>query len=321
MKKQNIRYLQRHDIDVLRWNDCISHAVNGNIYAFSWYLDEVCPGWSALVRGDYEQVFPLTARKKFGIHYLYQPFFTQQLGLFSQVHLTENDVSEFLEAIPAKYRLIEINLNAYNKVTGKDFNIRQNLNLELDLIPDYDTLRKSYNDNLKRKLRKAESAGITIRPLPSIKELIVLFRENKGKEVSTFKERDYQTLVSLVLQGERHKAFESAAAFLPDGSLCAGAVFAFSNHKAIFLFSGSDDRAKATGAMSLLIDNFIRHHCEQHLTLDFEGSNDPDLARFYRSFGSAETAYPQLHRNTLPAYINYSHAIFKWLKEKLSKNS
>ena len=41
--------------------------------------------------------------------------------------------------------------------------------------------------------------------------------------------------------------------------------------------------------------------------LDFEGSNDENLARFYMSFGSQEMKYATVRINRLPWYV-------KWLK-------
>jgi hypothetical protein len=79
-----INYIKHKDVDTEKWDRCIEQSVNGIIYAFSWYLDIVCDEWDALVDDDYESVFPLVKRKKFGINYIYPPFFTQQLGLFSK---------------------------------------------------------------------------------------------------------------------------------------------------------------------------------------------------------------------------------------------
>jgi len=85
-------------------------AVNGMVYGCSWYLDIVCPEWEALVQDDYEAIFPLTCNRKFGIRYLYQPFFTQQLGIFSRGLLSGELVEKFLDAIPVHFRFAEINL-------------------------------------------------------------------------------------------------------------------------------------------------------------------------------------------------------------------
>jgi hypothetical protein len=43
------------------------------------------------------------------------------------------------------------------------------------------------------------------------------------------------------------------------------------------------------------------------MLLDFEGSDIPNLAFFYSSFGAVNQAYPALKINRLPFYL-------KWLK-------
>jgi hypothetical protein len=68
-----IIYLERHEIDISKWDRCIVNAPNGLIYARSFYLDAMAENWSALVSDDYQYVMPLTWNKKFGIKYLYQP--------------------------------------------------------------------------------------------------------------------------------------------------------------------------------------------------------------------------------------------------------
>ena len=60
--------------------------------------------------------------------------------------------------------------------------------------------------------------------------------------------------------------------------------------------------------MFLLLDSFIKENSQKNITLDFEGSNDENLARFYKGFGSKECVYLQLRRNRLPFLIN-------WLKK------
>ncbi len=59
-----INYLKHDQIDQQRWDDCIAHAPNGLVYAWSWYLDIVHPGWEALVEivdDKYLSVMPLTS--------------------------------------------------------------------------------------------------------------------------------------------------------------------------------------------------------------------------------------------------------------------
>src|SRR5262245_16003135 len=145
-----IRYLENTSIDKAKWDATIDASPNGMVYAKSWYLDIVSPGWQGLADENYTSVFPLTHRKKFGISYLYQPFFTQQLGIFSTESVSADAVEKFLSAIPEKFRLTEIQLNHTNKVSRTDFSVSDRLTHHLNLENTYETIQKKYSENLTR---------------------------------------------------------------------------------------------------------------------------------------------------------------------------
>jgi hypothetical protein len=69
--------------------------------------------WDALIMNDYETVMPLTWNKKYGIYYLYQPFFVAHLGVFGN-NLSSRIVQLFLENIPVKFKYWDFNLNEKN---------------------------------------------------------------------------------------------------------------------------------------------------------------------------------------------------------------
>ena len=94
---QEIKYISYAEIDKQKWDSCIQHAVNGLIYAYSWYLDAMAENWDALVLGDYETVMPLTWNKKYGVHYLYQPYFCASLGIFSRKEIKATTTELFLK--------------------------------------------------------------------------------------------------------------------------------------------------------------------------------------------------------------------------------
>jgi hypothetical protein len=295
-----IKYLKHPDIDKSKWDDCINRSVNGIIYAQSWYLDIVSPGWDALVEDEYVALFPLTLNRKFGFSYLYQPYFTQQLGIFTPNHLTENLVGDFLNSIPRKFRFVEINLNSLNKVDATLYPASTRVNLELDMINTYENLRKNYGQNVKRNLKKAFESSIAIRRKVEPDELITLFRENYGSKEKKLKFGNYEVLRKLMIYCLKRRSGLMMGAWLPDGKLCAGAFLLLDRSRIIFHFAASDSRARESGAMFLLIDSIIREHAGQALTLDFEGSNDPNVGRFYKSFGSAECNYCTVTLNRLP---------------------
>lgn len=309
-----IKYLQYEHINKEKWDACIRESFNGTLYAYTWFLDVVCEEWEALVEGDYERVFPINFRHKAGINIIYQPFFTQQLGLFSRTELTPAVVNAFLKAIPAKYRVVDLNLNIHNKASCEGFDRQPQVNYELDLIGDYEEIRKNYSKNTRRNLVKAESAGLTI--VKDIKPdgIIDLFRANRGKNIKVLKDANYQKLKRLMYTAIYKGMGKVYGVYDKQNSLCAGAVFLQSNKKMIFLFSGLSAEGRDRRAMFFLIDNFIREHANKHLTLDFNGSNDEALARFYRGFGSNKIHYTRISRNTLPAILRFPFRFYRNLR-------
>lgn len=310
----NIRLVPNNLIDRTAWDHCVSQAVNGTVYAYSWYLDIVSDGWDALIADDYETVFPLTFRKKANISYLYQPFFTQQLGIFSTSHITPEITGAFLEAIPKKYKLAEINLNSFNRPDESKWNVIENFNYELDLIEPYDILRKRYAQNTSRNISRALRNEVSIVENAKPEDIVSLFKMNTGRKFGQIKEHDYQRLLRLVYECIRHRTAVCYGAYTRENTLCAGAIIVFSHRKAIFLFSGTDEIARNNGAMSLLIDRLIQDSAGNHLTLDFEGSNDANLARFYSSFGSTCVKYPSIRFNRLPPVIRTGINIIKSIR-------
>lgn len=309
-----IRYLRHHEIDVSKWDNCIRKSFNGLIYADSWYLDLVNSRWEALVEGDYERVMPLTPGRKLGIDYLFQPAFTQQLGIFSTTHLNRQVVSDFLKAIPAKYRFAEINLNTHNKLDENTLDYTPWITHELDLIGDYESIAENYATNLKRNLKKAAQSGLTITENVKPELVIEIFRKNKGKHLSNLKDQHYDLLRRLIYVLIYKQKAVTVGAYDETNSLCGGAFFVQNYKKVIFFFSATDETAKATGAMPLIIDHFIQRNARSHLTLDFEGSNDPNLARFYKSFGAVEITYPHLRINRLNPLIKAGLALVKKIR-------
>ena len=82
-----IRYMQHHAIDRVKYDHCVRMDVKGLVYGFSWYLDTLTESWDALILNDYDAVWPLPVRTKWGLKYFFRPFAVQQLGIFSKLPL------------------------------------------------------------------------------------------------------------------------------------------------------------------------------------------------------------------------------------------
>ncbi len=294
-----IQHLENKAIDKAKWDACIDNSTNGMVYAYAWYLDIVSPGWEGLVGDDYKSVMPLPMAEKYGFRYTYPPPYIQQLGLFSSTDIAEKAVTVFIAHIPAKYKYIEMNLNEQNPFSGKDFKITKGVTHLLNLDKPYGEILSSFSTQTKRNLKKAQAASLTITKEAPIEKVIELFRDNRGKQYS-HNSTNYDILSRLMLACKQKGIGHSWGIYNKENELCAGAFFLISNGRSIFLFSGANDNAYETHAMTFLINKFIEEHSAQNLIFDFEGSLDKDLARFYKGFGSTETIYLQIRKNTLP---------------------
>lgn len=307
-----IQYLQHNQINLKKWDATIAEC--GNIYAYSWYLDIIHPSWDALVEDDYQSVMPLTGGKKFGVNYLFQPYFAQQLGVFSKQSLSPEKTEAFLKAIPSKYRFVEIRLNESNVFSDGLESIEYHRNVILDLNQDYNSIREKYHTNTKRNLAKAESLNLQLIFNVIPYHVVALFRDNRGATIDKWGDAEYGTLISLGKTAQNHKAaFILGVNERGDGEILCAALFMKANGRITFLFSGLNEKGKEKQAMTYLLDQVVQKYAGQPITLDFEGSDNENLARFYLGFGGVEAKYPSCTFNKLSGIENRLLKIWKKL--------
>jgi hypothetical protein len=289
-----VRFLTYTEIDKKKWDACIEHSTSDLIYAYSFYLDIACPNWAALVKDDYSAVMPLPIRKKWGVSYVFTPFFIQQLGVFSDQAIP---LEEFLAALPHTFKLIEYNLNWKNQDLS-DFPIHW-VTHHLNLGKSYAEIASAYDRTLKNNLKRAVQSGLKVEERGSIVDIIDLFKTDKGKDLAKIQAGDYKRLEKLAIScfEKRQGCFWEAR---ENGTLLAGALFVWSDRHFIFLFSGNTARGKEVGALPFLLDSFIQSKAGEAGIFDFEGSNNLNLARFYKSFGSEKVLYPRLAIKRFP---------------------
>ena len=293
-----IQYLTHNQINLNKWDSTIAEC--GNIYAYSWYLDIVHPGWEALVEDDYQSVMPLTGGKKFGVNYLYQPYFVQQLGVFSKQSMTKEKMAAFLDAIPKKFRFAEIRLNESNTFDNQVQGVEYHRNVLLDLNQEYDAIRANYHTNTKRNLAKAESNNLQLLYNVIPYHVVALFRDNRGALLDKWGDAEYGILTGLGKTAQnRNAAFILGVNEIGDGEILSAALFMKTNNRITFLFSGLNEKGKEKQAMTYMLDQVIRKYANRPMTFDFEGSDDENLARFYLGFGGQEIKYPSYTFNKL----------------------
>lgn len=313
----NIRHVENKHVNRKKWDTCVQNSINMRIYATSWYLEMVSEDWDALVLNDYEAVMPLPFRKKNALKYVYPPFFAPQMGIFSKTGVSEDLTKAFLKAIPSRFFVVEMRLNSQMKVEG-EMVLENSRTFLLDMIEPYEQLRARFSKNIKRNIKKAENAGLSIMKTGSVSDIIRLFVGNKASKNANFEERDYARLIRIVNIFVSLKMGHLWMVYDSHNTLQAGAFFIQYLGYSAFLFSGRGANSSDNGAMHFLINEYIKENSGKNIVFDFCGSNDDNLARFYAGFGAIPSYYQVLQYfpgNSMLKKTQYK--LYKWLKSKM----
>ncbi len=298
----SIRYITHNELDKSKWDNCIETASNGIVFAYSWYLDAVCDNWDALVLNEYEAVFPITKKSKFGLNYFVNPIFALQLGIFSKSILTTSLVEQFINAIPKKLKLIDIQLNFGNDIDNQSFEISSKKCQSINLSSSYEEISKKYSTNLKRNLSKARKQNCEIVLSVETENVIKLFKENRGETLKEMKDEQYKRLHSLLIELKQRKLGKIYECWL-ENELVASACFSITNDRIIYIKGGSTPKGREVGAMHLIMDEVIHLNSNSNFIFDFGGSSIEQVARFNHSFGATDYEYLRLYRNNLPFLV------------------
>jgi len=294
-----LKHLKHNEIDFEKWDKTILSSETPLVFGQSFYLNATCPNWEALVINDYETVFPLTVKTKFGYSYLPQPPFTSQLGAYGIV--SSERLKVCLEYIINYFKLIEIELNSSNLI---DSELKRD---KKTFVINYNEEIK-YNQNTKRNISKAKDLGLTIEEIPN--DQVILLSKQKlnpflshDLKLSYSVIRKYESLLINSLQCNYLYAFK-----VVDKSSTIKAIghFICNGKHALFLKGTNFDKKENSGSMHLLMDYAIQYFANKALIFDFGGgSNSEGLANFYRGLGGKELIYVTLKVNKLPRLINF----------------
>jgi hypothetical protein len=299
-KSDQIKYIKHADIDSEKWQQCIENAPNSRLYANEWHLDRTAEIWDALIWGDYEYVMPLPVRTKMSISYVYQPLYSQQLGIFpapgNQIATT------FYQTLYKAFRYTDIQINSENPIIKSDnsisFSPRKNYLLPLN--HDYNSISSNYSKNTKRNIAKANQNNLNLIAGIRLEDFLEFKKENLSTKLS---KADFGKLKNIVAFGQYKGIGEVYGVYSPDNKLCAAVYFCRWKDRVIYLNAASSNSGKELGAMYFLLDNFIRTNAGRELKIDFEGSMIPGVERFYKGFGAMAETYFQLQINRLPLLL------------------
>ena len=299
---EDLKYIRHSDIDEEKWNRCIDASLNSRIYALSWQLDRAANTWDALVLGDYEYVMPLPIKKKLGFKYLYQPLFSQQLGIYPA---PKQEVSNlFYTYLSKHFRYANLQLNSGNLPAKKMENLifLHRKNYLLPLGDTYQSIESFFSTNTRRNIAKAKKNSLHLVEGIRLESYLEFKQANLPSGVSA---NDLPALKNIIAFGQYKGIGEIYGVYTPENELCAAVYFCRWKDRVIYFNAASNEHGKNLGGMYYLLNHFIEKNAGKNLTLDFEGSMIPGVARFYAGFGATPESYFQLKINRLPLPLRW----------------
>jgi len=287
----------RADIDDQRWNEAVKNSPYFRHYALTYFLDATAPRWKGLVEGDYDWVWPIPF-KIFPALQVYQPLLAQQLGPFGTAPVSHEALEQGWELLSRQFRKVSVKFA--DVYTSLPWPATPHRNIELDLRSTSAQLYRGYNRNATSNIKRAEKAGLETGPGPGGAEgAIRMFRAHRGRDLQILNEAFYRHVQSIYEAFAERGEAETWNAHLR-GEPLACVLLLKTNGRLLNFFTASSPAGREHGAMHALFHAIISRYAGAASALDFEGSNDPNLAFFYQSFGGSERVYLQSERRRFP---------------------
>src|SRR5690554_3335100 len=197
MLTSRLRYVKDGEIDTVKWDNCISNASNSRIYATSWHLDRTAERWDALIWNDYEYVMPLPVGMKWGIRYIYQPYFCQQLGIFP---VPSFDIQAlFASELVRRFKFLQFQINSQMLPEAfHSFEVLPKVNYILPLHEPYSGIASQFKKNTRYDISSAYKKGIRIVNALDSKEYAEMKRRQVAINVSS---KSFEIIVKIIASG------------------------------------------------------------------------------------------------------------------------
>lgn len=283
-----VRLLSHSEIDFRKYDDCIVNSMQGTVYAMSWYLDAVFPGWSTYVVGDYDAVMPMPLKRKFGVEYALQPQFCQQLGIFSKSWLSKLQARELIAKLPFLHRLC-FNSSNLDFCPGRV----ERPNYVLDLSEDYEVLSRSFSLQCRRNVKKAKSFEQEVTEI-SRDDYLSFLRDNAGQWMGKVQTPILTRLIDSAISARCAYLLSVRDQF---SQVLAAVFFIRWGGRLYYLSPVSSEKGREWLSMSFLMNDVIERNAGTSLLIDFEGSAIESIRNFYTGFGAKNEPYPMLEKN------------------------
>ncbi len=261
------------------------------------WLDEAANGWDVAMVFEGEKLLAVwlyVLEKKWGVKIIRNPQLTPYLGpFFLEKIADENAVFEKLWKQLPKWDVFSVHcfpeMNIRDFLSKKGFVCRERTTFIISLEQTEEALFKKIKDSRRSLIRQAEKA-LSISENECVPEVFLkmlqdtFYRKNKKLP---YPHSFLKKLLNKTLKAKQGNLFTAT-----DENVQAAIFTPFDPQKMYLLLSAFSKLNAHPGAVSLLIWEAIKTAKEMGLVqFDFEGSMEPGIATFFRSFGGEKQTY------------------------------
>jgi hypothetical protein len=281
-----LKYFDRKHIDPHRWNQCIEQSAFYLPYARFEYLESISQhSWGAIIQGNYEAVFPVVTRKKFGlIPYIYQPYFCQQLGVFGN---TNHSVDDFIAKIPRYF--LRVHLQVHGAVPAPSGSV---------ILPNLvkrapHDLERDINKDAWKNIKRLQKLEVYYTQTKDIRQILKLYVAAWGTKSGLSWPKDYQAFES-ACQSLISQNLIYACVAQKGHDLLGAAIFIKGRDRLHYVCAAPSTLGREVGIMHGIIHHVMEYF--PNMDIDFEGSQIASVAAFYKKFNPTEEPYYRIER-------------------------
>jgi hypothetical protein len=285
-------------IDSSLWDICVSKHANGLIYAQYAYLQAICNAdWHGWILGDYDAVWPIPFRKKFGIRYTYTPPFMQQTGIIGNYSADQWRLA--VQQLHTHISYGDVHFNFGNTAAAALHGAIAKNNLVIDLRQGISAIRSRYRHDLQTNITKAAGHSLQY-SVTDISFAVHAFRQQYQNRMKHIGARDFDAFEQLAVHYQHQNNCITRAALSAGGEVLAIVLLLCDTKRIYNLMNTTLPAGRSIAANHWLLDQVIAEFAGSNLLLDMEGSELPGVQQFYEGFGATPQPYFHYHFNRLP---------------------
>jgi hypothetical protein len=211
---------------------------------------------------------------------------------------SEKIVSRCFALLQKKFRYGDYAFNYKNTIeNGKACS-----NFILSLASNYNSTSFFYTDKLKADLSKAQCHSFDY-VQAGADEAINLYHQLYADRFPHIREEDFKSLFQFCLLKEKENNL--VVRKIKEANTTMAINLLLKDKSRLYnIISCTTPEGRNRLAGHVLHDSIIKEFSQTGWVLDFEGSDIPGVAHFYKSFGAINQPYTRVHFNSLPKILH-----------------